>query len=53
MLIINGCCAEFVDWQKMYSNSDKISVEIAKTLNNYTSADFSDNSASNKVITKI
>lgn len=51
--IINGCCAEFVDWQKMYSNSDKISVEIAKTLNNYTSADFSDNSASNKVITKI
>lgn len=48
--VINGVCAEFIDWQKSYNEADKISEEITQTLMNYTHADFSSNRNINKVM---
>ena len=51
--IIPATCAEFVDWQKAYKDADKISAVVTKTLLSYTSAEFTANSAGNKIITGI
>lgn len=50
--IINGVCAEFIDWQKSYRDADANSEEIAKTLSSFKSSDFSSNRDTNKVIIK-
>lgn len=50
---IHAFCAEFVDWQKAYKNADKIYADITKTLSRYSSAEFTANNASNKIITSI
>lgn len=48
--IISATCAEFVDWQKAYATADKVSMEVNNTLNSYNSAEFTSNSAGNKII---
>lgn len=48
--LFNGFCAEFVDWQKAYATADKVSIEVNNTLNSYNSAEFTSNSAGNKII---
>ncbi len=49
---INAFCAEFVDWQKAYKKADSVSKEVIELLSNYTSSDFSANSADNKILNK-
>ncbi len=48
--IINAFCAEYVDWQKAYKDADVHSEEIPTFLNNYSTNEFSENSATKKII---
>lgn len=48
--IINAFCAEYVDWQKAYKDANVHSEEIPTFLNNYSTNEFSENSATKKII---
>lgn len=48
--IINAFCAEFVDWQKEYKEADAKSEDVSNFLNNYSTSEFSNNSAASKIL---
>ena len=47
--IINGCCAEFVDWQRMFKEADKVPNDISTFLSNYNADEFSSHNAKTKI----
>ena len=48
--IINSICTEYVDWQKDYKEADSKSEEVPNFLKNYSATEFSNNSATNKIL---